>query len=92
MLKVNRTARLQGAMALVASATAELQQLKPHSTCAAEVAAKAKTHKDSAKLTRTRKRVSPRVLATGPKNHRDKSKLKPSGGEAALLFRWLRNG
>ncbi len=77
MLNKNRKARLLGAMALVASATAELQRLQPRSLHAADAAAKATTRKGSPDLRETRKPPSPRELTTGLKSRGEKSKLNP---------------
>jgi hypothetical protein len=74
MLKKNRNAQLQGAMALVASATAELQRLKPHPLGAANVMTKATTHKDSADLIRTQK---PFTAGAALKSGYERSKLVP---------------
>ena len=92
MLKKNRNARLQGAMALVASATAELQRLKPRALGAVDVVAKATTDKDSPDLTRTRKTFSPRGSTAGRNSLWENTKFTPSAAKAPPNLRRLRHG
>jgi hypothetical protein len=92
MVNEDRKARLQGAMALVASATAELQRLKPRSLRAADVVAKAASQKDSPDLTRTRKPFSQLGPTARLKSRSEKSKSVPSAAKAAFPSRRLRHG
>jgi len=91
MSKKNRNAQLQGAMALVASATAELQRLKPNSRCVAEAVASAATHKDVPDLRWTLKPSSGCGLTVGLDGRCEKSKFVPLAAKSALVLRRLRH-
>jgi hypothetical protein len=83
----NRKARLHGAMALVASATAELQRLRPHSRCAANAATRATTHKDFPDLRWSLKPSSGGGLTAGLDGRCEKSKFVPLVVKSALVLR-----
>ena len=83
MLKNNRSARLQGAMALVACATEELQRLKPHSWCAADAVIKTASCKDSPELSRTGEPIPPLCKPTRLKRRCESSKIISLTAKAA---------
>jgi hypothetical protein len=75
MLKNNCSARLQGAMALVACATEELQRLRPLSWCAADAVIKTASCKDYPELSRTGQPIPPLCKPTGLKRRCESSKI-----------------